>query len=177
VLAARLGPSAASGLQRRARGEHEGEVEPWHEAKSVSTEHTFGENIGDASVLRAELVRMTEKVAWQLREQDRMSGCLTVKVRYPDFETVSRQSSIPYTCYDDELIPVAHELFRQLYRTDRKVRLLGVRLSELTSGARQSNLFSDEERRSQLYRAIDAVKDRFGRDALTRGGSMEGKAD
>ena len=177
VLAARLGPSAAAGLQRRARGEHEGEVEPWHEAKSVSTEHTFGENIGDASVLRAELVRMTEKVAWQLREQDRMSGCLTVKVRYPDFETVSRQSSIPYTCYDDELIPVAHELFRQLYRTDRKVRLLGVRLSELTSGARQSNLFSDEVRKSQLYRAIDAVKDRFGRDALTRGGSMDGRQE
>ena len=176
VLAARHGSSAGS-LQRKALGEHDGAVEPWHEAKSVSTEHTFGENIGDTSLLRAELVRMTEKVAWQLREQDRMAGCLTVKIRYPDFETVSRQSSIPYTCYDDELIPVAHELFRLLYKPDRKVRLLGVRLSELTSGARQSNLFSDEDRKSQLYKAIDGVKDRFGRDALTRGGSMEGRTD
>ena len=128
-------------------------------------------------MLRSELVRMTEKVAWQLRDQDRMAGCLTVKLRYPDFETVSRQSSIAYTCYDDELIPVAHELFRQLYRTDRKVRLLGVRLSELTSGARQSNLFSDEDRKSQLYKAIDAVKDRFGRDALSRGGAMDTKPE
>ena len=175
-LTNRMGPSAHS-LQRRARGEHEGEVEPWQEAKSVSTEHTFPENIGDPAVLHAELVRMTEKVAWQLREQDRMTGCLTVKIRYPDFETVSRQSSIPYTCYDDELIPVAHGLFRQLHRPGQKVRLLGVRLSELTSGARQSNLFSDEERKSQLYRAIDSVKDRFGKDALMRGGSIEGRTE
>ena len=176
ILATRMGTSAES-LHRRAVGIHDTEVEPWHEAKSVSTEHTFGENVGDLSVLRSELVRMTEKVAWQLRDQDRMAGCLTVKLRYPDFETVSRQSSIAYTCYDDELIPVAHGLFRQLLRPGQKVRLLGVRLSELTSGARQSNLFSDEERKSQLYRAIDSVKDRFGKDALMRGGSLEGRTE
>ena len=174
ALAASLGHSAAAGLQRRARGGHDGEVEPWQEAKSISTEHTFGEDVGETGILHAELVRMTEKVARQLREQDRMAGCLAVKIRYPDFETTSRQASIPFPCYDDELIPVAHALFRRLHRERRKVRLLGVRISELTSGARQSNLFSDEDRKSQLYKAIDSVKDRFGRDALTRGGAMDG---
>ncbi|MFN7280430.1 MAG: DNA polymerase IV, partial [bacterium] len=127
--------------------------------------------------LMSELVRMTEKTAAQLRRENMMTGCVAVKLRYPDFETTSRQRAIAYTCFDDELIPVAKELFRQLYRPGSKVRLLGVRLSELTSGAMQTNLFSDPERKSGLYKAIDAVRDRFGKSALTRGGAMRGSSD
>jgi DNA polymerase-4 len=121
-----------------------------------------------------EMVRMTEKIAAQLRKENMMTGCLALKLRYPDFETTSRQRAIAYTCYDDELIPVAKELFRQLYRPGNKVRLLGVRLSELTNGAMQTNLFSDPERKSDLYKAIDAVRDRFGKSVLTRGGAIRG---
>jgi DNA polymerase-4 len=171
VLSARMGASAGE-LIRKAGGYHDGAVHPYHEAKSISTEQTFEENIGDEGMLLTELVSMTEKVAFQLREQNKMAGCVTVKIRYPDFETTSRQRAIPYTFYDDELIPFARELFRKLYRKGEKVRLLGVRVSELTADAFQTNLFTDTQKKAGLYKAIDDVKGRFGKSSLTRGGAM-----
>ena len=171
VLSARMGASAGE-LIRKAGGCHDGAVQPYHEAKSISTEQTFEENIGKESVLLTSLVSMTEKVAFQLREQNKMAGCVTVKIRYPDFETTSRQRAIPYTFYDDELIPFAKELFRKLYRKGEKVRLLGIRVSELTGEALQTNLFTDTQKKAGLYKAIDDVKGRFGKSSLTRGGAL-----
>jgi DNA polymerase-4 len=173
VLASTLGRWAAE-LQRRAAGHHEGAVQPYHVAKSVSTENTFSTDTADMAFLQAELVRMTEKVAAQLRARNLMAGCIAVKLRNPDFETTSKQLSIAYTCYDDELIPLSRDLFRKLHPPGTPVRLLGVRLSELTGQARQTNLFSDPARKQGLYRAIDAVRARFGSDALTRGGALHG---
>jgi DNA polymerase-4 len=95
---------------------------------------------------------------------------VAVKIRYPDFETTSRQTTIPYTFYDDELIPVAKELFHKLYRKGQKVRLMGVRLSDLTNEAVQTNLFSDQQKKADLYNAIDEVKERFGRNSLGKAG-------
>jgi DNA polymerase-4 len=115
-----------------------------------------------------ELVRMTEKIAFELRQDNKMAGCIAVKIRYPDFETTSRQTTVPYTFYDDELIPVAKELFHKLYRNGKAVRLLGVRLSELTDEAVQTNLFADKEKKADLYKAIDDVKNRFGKKLLTK---------
>ena len=171
ILIAKMGKSAED-LWHRAHGVHTSELHPYHEAKSISTENTFEENKEDMDFLMSELVRMTEKVAFQLREENKMAGCLAVKIRYPDFETTSRQSAIPYTFYDDELIPFAKELFHKLYRKGEKIRLLGVRLSELTSEARQTNLFSDAQKKAGLYKAIDDVKGRFGKSSLTRGGAL-----
>ena len=164
----------AEELQRRACGRHDGAVQPYHAAKSVSTEHTFEADTSDPAFLHAELVRMTEKTAAQLRARNLMAGCIAVKLRYPDFETVTRQLSIPYTFFDDELIPLAHDIFQKLHPPGARVRLLGVRLSELTAQAQQTNLFSDPMRKKGLYQAIDAVRSRFGPDALTRGGSLHG---
>lgn len=155
-------------LWKKAHGQHSGEVTPYHEAKSVSTENTFEENKTDLEFLHTELVRMTEKIAFELRKENKMAGCVTVKIRYPDFETTSRQTSVPYTFYDDELIPVAHDLFAKLYRKGKPVRLLGVKLSELTSEAVQTNLFADATKKAGLYKAIDEVKTRFGRASLTK---------
>lgn len=155
-------------LWNKAQGWHAGEVVPYHEAKSISTENTFDENISDPELLLKEVVRMTEKIAYELRQDDKTAGCVAVKIRYPDFETTSRQTTIPYTFCDDELIPVAKDLFHKLWRKNQPVRLLGVRLSELTDGAMQTNLFESLEKKTQLYKAIDEVKNRFGRDALTK---------
>lgn len=141
---------------------------PYYEAKSVSSENTFDSNTDDMDFLMAELVRMTEKTAHELRQENKMAGCLTVKIRYPDFETTSKQTSIPYSFYDDELIPVAKDLFHKLYRKGQQIRLLGVRLSELTDEALQTNLFDDVEKKSTLYKAIDQVKNKFGKGAITR---------
>ncbi len=156
-------------LWHKAHGRHNGEVTPYHEAKSISTENTFEANSNDTGFLLGELTRMTEKIGFELRQDDKMTGCVTVKIRYADFETRSRQTSIPYTFYDDELIPVAKGLFRKLYQKGSHVRLLGVRFSELTNEARQTNLFENTEKKSNLYKAIDSVKNRFGKTAISRG--------
>jgi DNA polymerase-4 len=160
-------------LYNKSRGIHEGEVVPYYEAKSISTENTFEENKTDMDFLMAELVRMTERVAYELRQDNKTAGCIAVKIRYPDFETTSRQTSIPYTFYDDELIAKAKELFHKLYRAGQPIRLLGVRLSELTGEAVQTNLFQDTEKKNQLYRAIDDVKNKYGKYSIVKAGGLE----
>jgi len=152
-------------------------VEPYHEAKSISTENTFEENKTDMDFLMAELVRMTERVAYELRQDDKTAGCIAVKIRYPDFETTSRQVTIPYTFYDDELIAKAKELFHKLYRRGEPIRLLGVRLSELTGEAIQTNLFENTHRKTELYKAIDDVKNKFGKDAVVKAGGQQAESD
>ena len=96
---------------------------------------------------------------------------MAVKIRYPDFETTSKQTTIPFTSADDEIIPVAKALFKKLYKKGEPIRLLGVRLSELTNDAVQTNLFNDTERKSDLYKAIDNVKNRFGKTSVKRASS------
>jgi DNA polymerase IV len=155
-------------LWNKAQGIHTSEVSSYHEAKSISTENTFHENIKDVDQLLTELVHQTEKVAHELRQDNMMAGCIAVKIRYRDFETTSRQTTIPYTFYDDELILQARNLFHKLWRKGQPVRLLGVRLSELTSEAIQTNLFSDAEKKHELYKAIDEVKNRFGKSSISK---------
>jgi len=164
-------------LWNKARGIHEGEVAPYHEAKSISTENTFEENKTDMDFLMAELVRMTERVAYELRQDNKTAGCIAVKIRYPDFETTSRQVTIPYTFYDDELIGKAKELFHKLYRKGQPIRLLGVRLSELTGEAIQTNLFQDSQKKNNLYKAIDDVKNRYGKYSIVKAGGIQGQEE
>jgi DNA polymerase-4 len=155
-------------LWSKSHGLHDGEVVSYHEAKSISTENTFDENLADDEMLLNELVQQTEKIAFELRQENKMAGCIAIKIRYPNFETTSRQTTIPYTCYDDELISQAKDLFSKLYRKGEAVRLLGVRLSELTNEAVQTNLFNDVSRKTDLYKAIDGVRNKFGRASITR---------
>ena len=155
-------------LWNKANGIDESPVVPYHEQKSISTESTFPTDTIDLGFIHSELVRMTEKVAYEHRQDDKMTGCITVKIRYHNFETTSRQISIPYTFYDDELIAKARELFGKLYRKGQAVRLLGVRLSELTNEAVQTNLFDNTARKNALYKAIDDVKNKFGKLSITK---------
>lgn len=155
-------------LWNKSQGIHHGEVTPYYESKSISTENTFEENLTDVNRLMTELVHMTERVAYELRQDNKTAGCIAVKIRYPDFETTSKQTTIPYTFYDDELIPKAKELFHKLWRKGQPIRLMGVRLSELTDEAVQTNLFTDAEKKNGLYKAIDEVKNRFGKYAITK---------
>ena len=160
-------------LWYKSQGIHHGEVSNYHEAKSISSEHTFDENKLDIAFLKSELVRLTEKIAYELRQDGKVAGCVAVKIRYHDFETTSRQTTIPYSCADDEFIPVVKELFDKLHKRGEPVRLLGVRLSELTNDAIQTNLFDDVERKTDLYKAIDNVKNRFGKNLINRASSSK----
>lgn len=157
-------------LQQKAAGNYVGAVHHYHEAKSISTEHTFSENTADLDFLQAELLRMIEKLGHELREEGKMTKCVAVKIRYPDFETHTRQMAIAPTSYDDELIKVVKELFGSLYEKKHLVRLVGVRFSELTLSSLQTDLFENRVRKANLYTAIDAVKLRFGKKSLGRGG-------
>lgn len=172
LLEKKLGKYGAD-LWQKSQGIHFGEVHAYYEAKSISTENTFEENKSDLDFLLAELVRMTEKVAYELRQDEKLTGCIAVKIRYPDFETTSRQTTIDYTFRDDELIPVAIDLFHKLYRDGRPVRLLGVRLSELTNHAIQGSLFDDAEKKNRLYKAIDSVKSQFGKNLLRKARTLK----
>ena len=167
VLEKKLGKHGVD-LWQKSQGLHFGEVHAYHESKSISNEHTFEENKTDVAFLLSELVKMTERVAHELRQDQKLTGCIAVKIRYPDFETTSRQTTIDYTLRDDELIPAAIGLFHKLYRKGRPVRLLGVRLSELTNHAVQTSLFDDAEKKNNLYKAIDDVKNKFGKASLKK---------
>ena len=102
-------------LWRRANGIDDSPIVPYHEQKSISTENTFTSDTIDMVFLHAELVRMTEKIAFELRSQGRLAGCITIKLRYSDFDTHTLQKSIPYTNADHILLKLAKELFDKLY--------------------------------------------------------------
>ena len=139
---------------------------------SISTEQTFQHDTTDINALEAIFVRMTESVAFQLRSQNRLAGCVTVKLRYTDFQTYTKQKAIPYTNGDHVLIKTVKELFSSLYDRRVLVRLLGVRLSNLTSGTYQINLFEDTSEMIRLYQSIDSIKKQFGEDRLVRAKSI-----
>jgi DNA polymerase-4 len=155
-------------LWYKAQGKHTSIITEYRDPKSISKENTFEENVTDIAYLMSEIVVMTEKISFELRKEEKVAGCVTIKIRYPDFETNSRQVSIPYTSADDEIIPIAKDLFHKLYKKGKPVRLLGVRLSDFSNDAVQTNLFNNTERKNVLYKAIDDVKNRFGRASVYR---------
>jgi DNA polymerase-4 len=119
--------------------------------------------------IHAELVRMTEKIAFELRQQDKLTGCVTVKIRYSDFETVTKQMTIAYTGSDHVLLAKVKELFNKLYDRRLLIRLIGVRFSHLVQGNYQISIFDDTQEMIALYQAIDHIKNRFGWQYLMKG--------
>ena len=161
-------------LKQKSRGEYVGSIHTSHESKSISTEHTFSENTGDNEFLLAELSRMTEKLGHQLREENTMTRCVAVKIRYPDFKTHTKQLSINPSHFDDELMKVIRDLFIQLYDGKTSLRLIGVRYSELVEKSMQTDLFENKIKKEKLYSAFDGVKKRFGKGSIGRGKNNEG---
>jgi DNA polymerase-4 len=155
-------------LWRRSNGIDETPILPYHEQKSIGTENTFHNDTIDIGFLHRELVRMTEQIAFQLREANKLTGCMTVKIRYSDFQTLTKQAMIPYTAADHSLLKTAKELFNKLYDRRLLVRLIGVRFTHLIPGNYQINLFDDTQEMISLYKAIDSVKHQFGERMLMR---------
>lgn len=158
-------------LWAKSKGEHNSLVTPFHESKSVSSERTFSENVSDTNFLRKELVRLTEKISFELRTDGKKAACVAVKIRYPNFETKSVQTTITATDADDEFIPIVVSLFHKLYNKKDPVRLIGVRLSDFKTDAIQGSIFNDAEKKKKLYTAIDNVKNKFGKGSVKRASS------
>lgn len=155
-------------LSRKANGIDPTPIVPYSEQKSIGTEETFQQDTIDLKFLNSEIIRMTEKLAFQLRQSGKLTGCITVKLRYSNFDTVSKQMVISYTASDAVLIRKAKELFAKLYEKRMLVRLIGVRFSHLVQGSQQINLFEDTEEAVRLYQAMDAMRNRFGDEVIKR---------
>lgn len=155
-------------LWHKAHGIGSAEITTDWEQKSMSHENTFDIDYTDISFLHKELVRLTEKTAYSLREDEKLTGCITVKIRYSDFETTSRQETVDYTALDDILIAKVKDLFNKSYQQGRPVRLLGVRFSQMIPFTMQMSLFDNNAEKLSLYKTVDEIKDRFGSKLVTK---------
>ncbi|MDZ4715848.1 MAG: DNA polymerase IV [Cytophagales bacterium] len=155
-------------LWNKAHGIDESPVVPHSEQKSISTESTFEEDTIDVRRLKSILIAMVEKVTYQLRAQKKLASCITVKIRYSNFDTETRQVHVPYTSSDTVVLRTALELFDKLYNRRMLIRLVGVRVSNLVYGNHQISLFDDTEQDINLYEAMDYIKHKHGVEKLMR---------
>ena len=141
-------------------------VVPYSEAKSMSKERTFDKDTIDVKKLKSLLSKMCEQLAFELRKNQRLTGCISVKIRYTDFDTHTLQKKIPYTNCDHHLIDNVLTLFDKLYQRRVLIRLVGVKLSHLVGGNYQLSLFEENTKLLHLYQAMDRMKNRFGKDCV-----------
>ena len=162
-------------IWKKANGIDNTPVIPFNERKSISTERTFDKDTIDVAKLRSLLIAMAENLAFQLRRGQKLTGCITVKIRYSDFQTQTLQNRIPYTSADHIILPKVKELFGKLYNRRMLVRLVGVRFSNLVGGNYQMNMFEDSAEIISLYQAMDRIRDRFGDRAVMRAEGMQAR--
>lgn len=159
-------------IWKKANGIDPTPVEPYSERKSISSETTFEQDTINIGMINDLLLRKVEKLAWELRRKQKLASCITVKVRYANFDTHTLQQRIPYTAFDHILLPVTRSLFNRLYQRRMLIRLVGVRFSHLVSGVQQISMFDDSPETISLYQAMDRIRNRFGQRAVTRAATM-----
>lgn len=162
-----LGKNGIS-LWKKAQGIDNSPVVAWNERKSISMERTFEKDSTDVVKIKSILISMAENMSFQLRGGNKLTACVSIKIRYSDFQTYSKQRIIPYTSLDQTLIKTTIDLFDQLYQRRVLIRLIGVRFSHLTGGTYQMRLFEDSEKLIRLYQSMDYVRKRFGGQAVKR---------
>lgn len=155
-------------IWKRANGIDTSPVIQYSERKSLGAERTFEKDSIDTAEIKNMLAGMTEELAYEMRCKHRLTSCVTVKIRYSNFDTHSLQRRVPYTSFDHQLIPVVKELFDRLYQRRMLIRLAGVKFSHLIQGVQQLNMFEDTPAMTNLYLAIDKMRKRFGMDIVRR---------
>ena len=155
-------------LWKKANGIDETPVVPFHERKSISKEHTFTNDTMDLPMLKSIISGMAEQLAYQLRKEKWLTSTVVIKIRYANFDTETKQSRVAYTAVDHTLSRVALDLFEKVYTRRMRLRLIGLRFTNLVHGQHQMNLFEDTEELMNLYQAMDRMKNRFGSEALGR---------
>lgn len=159
-------------LWKKAQGVDNSPVIAWSERKSISMERTFEKDSTDIHKMKSILISMAENLAFQLRGGNKLTACVSIKIRYSDFQTYSKQRMIPYTSLDHTLIKTTLELFEILYQRRVLIRLIGVRFSHLVGGSYQMRLFEDSEKLIKLYQSMDSIRNRFGQKAVKRAVTM-----
>lgn len=159
-------------IWKKANGIDNTPIRSYSERKSISTERTFEQDSIDVVKMRDILSGMVEKLAFEMRQKQRLTACVTVKIRYSNFDTHTLQKHVPYTAFDHQLIPVAKELFERLYQRRMLIRLIGVRFSHLVQGVQQLNMFEDTPKTVNLYKTMDKLRNRYGRKSIQRAVGM-----
>jgi len=160
-------------LWKKANGIDLTPVVPYSERKSLSMEHTFTNDTMDIFELKRLISSMAESLAYQLRKEKWLTSTVVLKIRYANFDTETKQCKISYTSIDHTLARVALDLFEKLYTRRMRLRLVGLRFTNLVHGTYQMNLFEDSEELMNLYQAMDRMKNRFGKNALGRASGFE----
>lgn len=155
-------------LWKKANGIDLNPVVQYSERKSISTETTFAEDTIDVQNIRSILSGMVEQLCYQLRHEKWLTSTVSVRIRYANFDTETKQCKVPYTSADHTLLKYILELFRKVYTRRMRIRLVGVRFTGLVHGSHQMDLFEDTEELISLYQAMDKMKDRFGAKSLGR---------
>ncbi len=163
-------------IWKKANGIDHTPVIKYHERKSISTERTFDKDTTDVTKLKSIIVAMAENLIFQLRRGDKLTACITFKIRYSDFQTYTKQKRIPYSSSDHAILPIVMDLYESLYQRRLLVRLIGVKFSHLVSGGHQINLFEDNDKILNLYQAMDKMRERYGDRAVIRASGMGAKS-
>lgn len=161
-----LGKNGLSLLQK-AKGIDESEVIPYQEQKSIGTQCTFKADSIDIETINNLITSMVMDLGFELRQKQKIAACITVTLRYSNFEDVTKQATISYTSMDAVLIRKAKDLFKQLYQKRMLIRLVGVRLSNLVNGFEQIDLYENSQEQYNLCQAMDKIRQRFGGKAIT----------
>lgn len=172
TLVAALG-SLGSALHRYAHGLDDRKLETARERKSIGEETTFPQDVTDTKEALAALADLCEDVGWRLRQKRLLAKTVTVKIRYPDYTTVTRSATLPHPVRTDAAIwQTAKDLFLR-HAGHGPWRLVGVQVANLTStGLRQLSLMEDlqrEEQEERLTAVLDDLKERYGKDVVRRG--------
>lgn len=159
-------------IWKKSNGIDNSPVVPYHEAKSMSHETTFDKDTTDIIQLKRIIRNMVEKLCYDLRKSEKITGCVTLKLRYSDFQTHTFQSKIPYTASDHAIQNTVMELFNKNYSRRVLIRLIGVRFSNLISGSTQLSLFDDSIKMIHLYQSLDRIRNRYGFISINQGVNM-----
>lgn len=155
-------------IWKKANGIDPSPVRPYSERKSIGSETTFESDTIDISEIRRVITYKVEKLAFELRKKQKLTSCVTVKIRYANFDTHTLQKQIPYTSFDHILIKISLELFEKVYQRRMLIRLIGIRFSGLVGGMQQLNIFEDTPEMTSLYQAMDRIRLRYGKSAVKR---------
>jgi DNA polymerase-4 len=167
------GPEIAA----RARGVDERPVATTHRRRSISNERTFAQDISDEVELRRIILSISEGLGRRLRKKGLAGSTVRIKLRWADFQTITRQVRLEQpTDQDTEINRAARKLFSNAWKPGEKVRLLGVGVADLGKRVRQLDLFDRSwEEDDRLYDAIDRIRNKYGRNALRRANTLKGK--
>jgi DNA polymerase-4 len=164
-------------LAARARGDDPRPVTTTHRRRSISNERTFAKDISDGGELRRIILSISEGLGRRLRKKGLAGSTVKIKIRWPDFETITRQVRLDQpTDQDTEIFEAASKLFSNARKPYQKVRLLGVGVTDLGKRVRQLDLFDRKwEEDERLFDAIDQIRNKYGRGSLRRASSLKSR--